>query len=213
MRPRHIALPLVLLFLTASPLRLWGLQASQVSALAGASMLLSAPIGGPGVPGAPQVQRIVGSAGAVSPGGPAGGAVSLTTSELQGYLRNYAGRVTVVYLYAMNCPRSRAYMPTMVALADRYANQNVAVLAIAVRGEAELVPHFLAGYQAPFEPLHIRRDPGNDLARDLAAFGIRMEEAYYLPFTSVLDRSGNAVEQGDGTPSIRAIETAIRSQL
>jgi thiol-disulfide isomerase/thioredoxin len=202
--------------LAISPAPLGAIQATGVSALAGASILLSEPAGSSGVPHPPQVQRV----GETGPGTVSSAAstrmLAMTTAEASTYLRNTQGRVSVVIIYSTDCPRSRSMFPGFVVLANRYAGKNVAFTAIDVaRDDGGLLPQFLARYNAPFEPLHIREEAAadNHMGRDLAPFGIRLNETYYLPFTAVLDRSGNAVAQWDGTPSLRAVDAAIRAQL
>ncbi len=194
-------------------------QASGVSALAGASMLMADPIGRSGDPLPPQVQRVgePSAAGTMLPTASSRSTISITTAEAASYLRNTQGRVSVVIIYATNCPRSRSMFPGFVTLAGMYASENVAFTAIDVAPDGgELLPHFLARYNAPFEPIHIRDDyEDNSMGRDMAPFGLEIHrnETYHLPYTAVLDRSGNAVAQWDGTPSLRAVDAAIRSQL
>jgi len=192
-------------------------QATGVSALAGASILMAEPVGGSGVPVPPQVQRVgEPSVAGASSAFHARNTVPITTAEASSYVRNTQGRVSVVLIYSTHCPRSRSMFPGFVTLANMYAGKNVAFTAIDVaRDDGQLLPQFLARHNAPFEALHIRRDDDadNHIGRDMAAFGIHLNETYYLPFTAVLDRSGNAIAQWDGTPSLRAVDAAIRSQL
>lgn len=183
-----------------------GAQAHTVSGLAGATLVM----GGGGGAVAQQIGPTGATAARVGGKGASGGVLSFSTAEAAGMVRSQQ-RPTVVILYGQSCPISQAMFPGFVALAEHYTQRGVTFLAFSTGGPAAGVPQFLGRYQAPFQPLHIKRWPAGALARDMADVGLHMGAAWTQPYVAVLDRSGRVVGEWDAARDLRAIDAALQT--
>jgi hypothetical protein len=102
--------------------------------------------------------------------------------------------------------------PGFAALAVRHAPRNVAFLAFAADRVAQDVPGFLARYNAPFEPVHIKsRAAAGEMAGAMATIGMQVPDPWNMPHVAVIDASGQVVGEWDGTTNLRAIDAALSS--
>src|SRR4030095_16443915 len=98
-------------------------------------------------------------------------------------LRDLKGKVVLVNFWATWCPPCRKEMPDLKALANRFKDQDLIILAISDESQDDL-GRFVAAEQIPFPVL---LDPGGK-AKD--AFLVKG-----IPATFLYDRSGQLAAQ------------------
>ena len=121
-------------------------------------------------------------------------------------LANYAGKVIVLNLWATWCAPCREEMPSLDRLQTRFADRDLAVLALSVdRAGPERVQQFLD--EVGVKQLHVYRDPKAAATRALRVPG--------LPATLLVDRRGNEVgrvlgiAEWDGPAAVAAVEKLL----
>ena len=79
---------------------------------------------------------------------------------------------------------------------------------------SDLIPGFLARYEAPFDPLYIKPWQPGELSGALSPLGFNITRAPWdRPYVAVLDPQGNVVAQWNAATNLAAIDAAIQSQL
>jgi thiol-disulfide isomerase/thioredoxin len=115
-------------------------------------------------------------------------------------LEDYRGRLVLVHFWATFCESCRDEMPTLAALADRLAGQEVVVLAVAAdRGNRRGVARFIQRYGGR---LTVPLDADGDVRRQY--------EVEALPTTYLIGRDGRFIgrsigEQDWNSPAFQAL--------
>jgi thiol-disulfide isomerase/thioredoxin len=113
-------------------------------------------------------------------------------------LQRYRGRIVVLNLWASWCPPCRAEMPDLQRLADRYADDAIAIVGVN-EGESPQRARAFADALGIHFPIWI--DDGERYGRVYAALG--------LPTTVILDRRGAVVRGFDGPLTLAQMQDAM----
>lgn len=111
-------------------------------------------------------------------------APALTGKTLQGDpfdINDQRGRVVVINVMASWCAPCRAELPVLAAAAQRFAGNDVRIVGLAMRDDADAAQALLR--ETHTERLTVVADPDGTRAIDLGVRGV--------PETFVIDRSGN----------------------
>ena len=147
---------------------------------------------------------------AVADTAPASGPLyAATFSALDGQpvaMSQLRGKVAVVNFWATWCPPCRKEIPDLVAAHQKYQQQGVAFIGIAVDDNTELIKEFAKAYEISY-PLVTGKDKGIEL---LQAEGNAVGG---LPFTLVLDANGNVIATRRGPMDQAGLEKALQAAL
>jgi len=144
------------------------------------------------------------------PGGP-GVALALTRLELpdlqgkRSTLQQWRGKVMVVNFWATWCPPCREEIPGLIQIDRKFASNGVQVVGIAV-DQPEKANKYATEIGIRY-PVLVAGIEVMDIARQLG------NRSGALPFTVVLDRSGNVVKTHLGILSEADLATLLRPLL
>jgi len=116
-------------------------------------------------------------------------------------LADFKGKPLVLNFWATWCPPCLKEIPDLVEIHSRYAARGVALVGVAVE-EAARVPEFVKTHNINY-PIVTGRDKGIWLLQTLG------NKAAGLPYTVVLDRSGNIVFTKRGAVTRERIEQVL----
>jgi thiol-disulfide isomerase/thioredoxin len=116
-------------------------------------------------------------------------------------LSQYKGKIIVLNFWATWCPPCREEMPELSELYTAYKNKNVVVLGIAI-DELSLVKDFSIATPVSY-PLFAAENEGMELGNNLG------NNKGVLPYTIIINPTGNVVDTYFGRINKSLIETAL----
>jgi thiol-disulfide isomerase/thioredoxin len=102
-------------------------------------------------------------------------------------LEKYAGKVVILDFWASWCVPCRRSFPWMNEMQEKYAQDDLVIVAVNVDSEVENAEAFLAEYPANFEVIY---DPNASLAK---AYDVQV-----MPSSFVIGRDGQTIDQHAG---------------
>jgi peroxiredoxin len=134
-------------------------------------------------------------------------APTVTFTSLSGErisLADLRGRVVLVNFWATDCAVCVKEMPRMTETYNRYRNDGLELIAVAMRHDP---PNYVIRYtEKNALPFKVALDPMGELAR---AF----DEVRLTPTTIVIDKRGNIVERILGEPDFSRLDALIGQKL
>lgn len=121
-------------------------------------------------------------------------------------LDKYRGKPLIVNFWARLCIPCRTELPELNALNEKYRAEGLTIVGVAVEDQRESIRDFVEAYQLDY-PIAVGRDASISL---MQAMG---NEIAGLPFTVVVDRDGNIVQQKMGVMTPEDIRIALDTIL
>jgi len=130
-------------------------------------------------------------------------------TDLQGQetaLSGYRGKPLIINFWARICGPCRTELPALNALYQAHAAQGLNVVGVAIEEPTKSVRDFVAAYQLEY-PMVAGREEGIRLMQQAG------NEIAGLPFTVVIDRDGNIVQQKIGAMTEQEMQQAVETLL
>ncbi len=148
------------------------------------------------------------------PAAKASGTTNLPLIDLAGYhkiVEKYKGKPLLVTFWATWCEPCRDEFPTLVALAEQYKPQGLAVFGVSLDSNADMhvVRHFLEEFRPSFP--NYRQDPQIDV--DEFYHGVNPQWEGSMPETILYGRDGRIAVHYTAEQTRQTFEQAIRAVL
>ena len=148
------------------------------------------------------------------PAAKGGATANLPLIDLAGYhkiVEKYKGKPLLVTFWATWCEPCRDEFPTLVALAEQYKPQGLAVFGVSLDSNADMhvVRHFLAEFRPSFP--NYRQDPQIDV--DEFYHGVNPQWEGSMPETILYTRDGRIAVHYTAEQTRQTFEQAIRAIL